>query len=181
MFWRSAMLRLKRWDDYREAKLKNRVFLVFLPIRAVKILFFNFRLLSTSSLFIALLLSLSAVLQTIKRSLTSFFRSTSLSASLIASLPFSTNCWKFRIAYSSTRIIILSISTQLYSLLVVPLRISLVTSTPIAKGILITLSSPSKFSLFCEAFIRTKTRSTMLEESTKLSKCDSIRSLMSFF
>ena len=181
IFWKSAMLKLKRWNDYRKAKLKNRVFLVFLSIRAVKFFFFSFRPLLIFFLFIILLLSLSAILQTMKKSLANFFRSTNLSANLIANSLSSINCWKFKIAYSLTRITILSISTQLYSLLIVQLKTSLITSTFIAKKISITSPSSNRFLFFCEAFMRTETRLTILEKSTKFLKYGSIKFLMSFF
>ena len=181
MFWKLTMLRLKKWDDYRKTKLKNRVFLMFLLIRVVKILFFNFRFLSTFFLFIILLLLLLAILQTIKRNLTNFFRSTSLSTNLIVNLFFSIDCWKFRIAYSLTRIIILLINTQLYLLLIVQLKMSLIILTFIAKEILIILFSSNKFLFFCEAFIKTKTRLAMFEKNTRFSKCDLIKLLISFF
>ena len=181
MFWKSAILKLKKWNDYKKTKLKNRVFLMFLSIRVVKILFFNFRLLSIFFLFIILLLLLLTILQTIKKSLTSFFCLISLSTSLITNLFFSINCWKFKIVYSLTRIIILSINTQLYSLLIVQLKTSLIILTFIAKRISIILFSSNKFLFFCETFIRTEIRLTIFKKSTRFLKCDLIKFLMSFF
>ena len=70
---------------------KSRFFNVFVNTRR-EIFFFQFSTLINFFLFIILLLLLSAILQTIKKSLTNFFRSTNSSTNLIANSFFSINC-----------------------------------------------------------------------------------------